>query len=87
MMAAETLLMFCNPLGGLAGDIALMLLARGGVYLAGGILPRIIDSLESSRFRERFEHKGRGGPVVAGIPTYLITHASATLLGCAEIMR
>lgn len=85
--AAETLQMFCNLLGDLTGDIALLLMARGGVYLAGGILPHITDILDSSGFRERFEHKGRGGHVVAGIPTYLITHESATLLGCAELMK
>ena len=79
--------MFCNLLGGLAGDIALIFLARGGVYLAGGILPRIIDILDGSSFRERFERKGRGSHVVAGIPTFLITHKSATLLGCAEMMK
>ncbi len=85
--AAETVLMFCNLLGGLAGDIALIFLARGGVYLAGGILPRIIDILDASSFRKRFEHKGRGSHVVSGIPTFLITHESATLLGCAEMMK
>jgi glucokinase len=81
--AVETVHMFCNLLGGLAGDVALLLLARGGVYLAGGILPRIIDILEASKFCERFELKGRGNPVVAGIPAFLITHDFPTLLGCA----
>ncbi len=81
--AAETVHMFCNLLGGLAGDVALLLLARGGIYLAGGILPRIIDVLAASQFRERFELKGRGNPVVADIPTFLITQDFPTLLGCA----
>ena len=81
--AAETVRMFCDLLGGLAGDVALLLLARGGIYLAGGILPRIVDMLQGSRFRERFESKGRGTPVVADTPTFLITHEFPTLLGCA----
>ena len=82
-MALDTLGMFCDLLGGLAGDVALLFLARGGVYLAGGILPRIVDILKASRFRERFEDKGRGNHVVASIPTCLITHAYPTMLGCA----
>jgi glucokinase len=85
--AAETVHMFCNLLGGLAGDVALLLLARGGVYLAGGILPRIIDILNESKFRERFELKGRGNPVVADTPTFLITHDFPTLLGCAAHLK
>lgn len=85
--AVETLQMFCNLLGALAGDVALVFLARGGVYLAGGILPRIVDILKASRFRERFEHKGRGNPIVASIPTWLITHACPTMLGCAIHLR
>ncbi len=82
-IAVDTLRMFCDLLGGLAGDVALLFLARGGVYLAGGILPRIVDILKASGFRERFEHKGRGNHVVAPIPTCLITHAFPTMLGCA----
>jgi glucokinase len=85
--AAETLRMFCNLLGDLTGDISFLLMARGGVYLAGGILPRITVILVSSRFRERFERKWRGTRVVAGIPTYLVTHEFAALLGCAELMK
>ena len=81
--AAETVRMFCDLLGGLAGDVALLLLARGGVYLAGGILPRIVAMLQRSRFRERFESKGRGTPVVVDTPTFLITHEFPTLIGCA----
>ncbi len=82
-IAARTLKMFCDLLGGLAGDVALLFLARGGVYLAGGILPRIVGILKASRFRERFEDKGRGAHVVAPIPTCLITHAYPTMIGCA----
>ena len=85
--ALETIHMFGNLLGGLAGDVALLFLARGGVYLAGGILSHIVDILPGRGFRERFELKGRGYPVVAEVPTFLITHEFPTLLGCAYYMN
>jgi glucokinase len=65
--------MFFAMLGTVAGDIALTTGARGGVYIAGGIVPRLIDTLEKSEFRERFESKGRYRDYMAAIPTYLIT--------------
>ena len=51
--------MFCAMLGGFAGNVALTYGARGGVYIAGGIAPRILDFLANSEFRRRFEQKGR----------------------------
>ena len=51
--------MFCAMLGGFAGNVALTYGARGGVYIAGGIAPRILDYLIDSEFRRRFEQKGR----------------------------
>ena len=51
--------MFCAMLGAFAGNVALTYGARGGVYIAGGIAPRILDHLAGSAFRQRFEHKGR----------------------------
>jgi glucokinase len=72
-LARKTLQMFFAMLGTVAGDIALTTGARGGVYIAGGIVPRLIDTLEKSEFRERFESKGRYRDYMAAIPTYLIT--------------
>ena len=69
-----------------AGDMALMYLAHGGVYLAGDILLSILEILKRSRFRDRFENKGRGTAVVAQIPTFLITNKSPVLLGCARLL-
>jgi glucokinase len=78
--------MFCAWLGDVAGDLALIYLARGGVYLAGDILLSILEILKRSRFRDRFENKGRGTGVVAQIPTFLIINKSPVLLGCARLL-
>jgi len=80
-----TLARFCAILGSVAGDIALTLGARGGVYVAGGIAPRILPFLKASPFRERFERKGRFQPYLAEVPTWVITHAHAALLGAARV--
>ena len=72
-LARKTMQMFFAMLGTVAGDIALTTGARGGVYIAGGIVPRLIDTLEKSEFRSRFESKGRYGDYMAAIPTYVIT--------------
>jgi glucokinase len=75
---------FCALLGAVAGNIALTFGAHGGVYLAGGILPRIIDELESSLFRSRFDSKGRFGQYLARIPVFVIdSDVSPALLGAS----
>ena len=56
------------------GDAALMFGARGGVYIAGGIVPKLGSRFADSAFRERFEAKGRMRPYLAAIPTYVVTH-------------
>ena len=86
-IAVETIEMFCAWLGEVAGDVALMYLALGGVYLAGDILLSILEVLKHSRFRNRFENKGRGTGVVAQIPTFLITNKFPVLLGCARLLN
>ena len=80
-----TLARFCAILGAVAGDIALTLGARGGVYIAGGIAPRILPFLKASPFRERFERKGRFQPYLEAIPTHVILHTHAALLGAARV--
>ena len=80
---ARTLDSFCAMLGGFAGSVALTLGARGGVYVGGGIVPRLGDYFFHSRFRERFEAKGRFQPYLAGIPTALITDTLAAMGGVA----
>ena len=73
--------MFCAMLGTVAGDAALLFRARGGVYLAGGILPRIIDYVAQSEFRARFEAKGRMRGYLETIPTSIIMHTDPAFLG------
>ncbi len=86
-LAVETLDMFCAWLGDVAGDVALMYMARGGVYLAGDILLTILEILKQSRFRHRFENKGRGTGIVVDTPTFLITLESPVLHGCAYLLK
>jgi glucokinase len=86
-LAIETIEIFCAWLGDVAGDVALMYLAHGGVYLAGDILLSILEILKRSLFRDRFENKGRVTAVVAQIPTFLITNKSPVLLGCTRLLR
>ncbi|MDL4816165.1 glucokinase [Actinomadura opuntiae] len=78
---AETVAMFCALLGSLAGNVALTLGARGGVYLGGGILPRIAGALARSDFRARFEAKPPVEDYVRPVPTALIVHPRPALAG------
>ncbi|RZA19763.1 MAG: glucokinase [Proteobacteria bacterium] len=86
-LALQTLHTFCAILGSVAGDIALTLGARGGVYLAGGILPRFLPFLEQSAFRSRFEAKGSYRSYAAGIGSYVIINKQPGLLGAATYFR
>lgn len=83
----EAVQLFCAFLGTAAGNLALTLGARGGVYLGGGIVPRLGCFIDASRFRERFEAKGRLSPYLAGIPVFAI-HApqSPALMGMASAL-
>jgi glucokinase len=80
-IAQEALDQFCALLGSFAGNVALTFGARGGVFVAGGIAPRIAGYLARSEFRSRFESKGRFQPYLASIPSQVITHAAATFVG------
>ncbi|HYI81785.1 MAG TPA: glucokinase [Acetobacteraceae bacterium] len=83
----ETLSMFCTVLGGVAGDLALLYGARGGVFIAGGIPPRFPEFLAASGFRARFEAKGRFRAWLRPVPTYLVTRPDAPMLGLAALAR
>ncbi|MFZ5720184.1 MAG: glucokinase [Pseudomonadota bacterium] len=83
-LAAETLDRFCAILGAVAGDLALTYGARGGVFVSGGIAPRIADRLAASPFRARFEDKGRLSDFVQPIPTYLVLHPYPAIVGAAR---
>ena len=79
--ALEALNVFCAFLGSVAGNVALMFRARGGVLIAGGIVPRIVDHLPRTNFRERFESKGRLSRYLASIPTGVVMRPDPTFLG------
>jgi glucokinase len=76
---------FCEFLGSIAGDLALTINAFGGIYIAGGILPRFRDALAASSFRQRFESKGRFSKMLSGMPTWLILVDNPGLIGLANM--
>lgn len=82
-VCCKTLEIFCALLGSFAGSVALIVGARNGVYIGGGIVPRLGDFFFQSQFREKFEAKGRLHPYLAQIPTALITDTLAALSGAA----
>jgi glucokinase len=73
--------MFCSLLGTVAGDLALTFCARGGVYIAGGIVPRFANRLVETDFRKQFEGKGRFESYLQDISTNIIVTADASFLG------
>ena len=82
-VAADALRFVVRCLGQFAGDAALVLGARGGVYLGGGITPKILELLKAEPFREAFESKGRMKNYLAPIPIYAVLAEHATLRGAA----
>lgn len=78
---------FCSMLGTVAGNLGLTLGSLGGVYVAGGIVPRFVQHLAASRFRERFEAKGRFRPYLARIPTYVVVHPEPAFLGLMNLLE
>jgi glucokinase len=82
----EAVEMFCAMLGTIAGNLALTLGARGGVYIAGGIVPKLGARFAASRFRDQFEDKGRLRPFLAEIPSCVITHPFPAFLGLAALL-
>jgi len=85
-LVREALAMFCAMLGTAAGNLALILGARGGVYIAGGIVPRLGASFAETGFRQRFEAKGRFQPYLAAIPAYVVTHPIPAFLGLVALL-
>jgi len=80
---AEALEVFCALLGVVAGNLVLTLGARGGLYIGGGIVPKLGDYFHRSPFRSRFEAKGRFVAYLAPVPAYVIRAHNAALLGAA----
>lgn len=82
----HTIATFCGILGSVAGNVALTLGATGGMYIGGGIVPRLGKLFAQSTFRQRFEDKGRLAPYLARIPTWLITEPYPALFGVAALL-
>lgn len=82
-VAIEALDIFVTCLGRLAGDLALVFMSKGGVFLTGGIAQKIVPALKSGRFRTAFEDKAPHSALVRAMPVYVITHPLAPVIGLA----
>ncbi|MDH3913833.1 MAG: glucokinase, partial [Rhodospirillales bacterium] len=78
---------FCAMLGTMAGNLALTFGARGGIYIGGGVVPRFAEFLPASRFRERFESKGRFATYLERIPAFVIVHPDPAFLGLEALVE
>ena len=86
-LALEALDLFCGFLGNVAGNLALTLGARGGVYIGGGVVPRLGAWFDQSSFRARFEAKGRFAAYLAPIPCWVIDpSATPALYGASRAL-
>jgi glucokinase len=85
--AVEAVALFTGWLGSVAGNIALTLGARGGVYIAGGIVAQWGDLFDAKLFRRRFEAKGRMRGFLSPIPCYVVTTKDLAFRGLAEMIR
>ncbi len=83
----EVLELFCGALGTAAGNLAITLGALGGVYIGGGIVPRLGAFFDQSSFRSRFEAKGRFSAYLVAIPTWVITANNPAFRGVAAALR
>lgn len=85
--AERTVALFFEVLGQVAGDLALLLGAWDGVFIAGGIAPRYAALMAESRFRAGFENKGVFAPMMRRIPSALVLHPDPGLLGASQCVR
>ncbi|ANE75510.1 MULTISPECIES: glucokinase [Dickeya] len=83
----RALSLFCVLMGRFGGNLALTLGTFGGVYIAGGIVPRFLEFFRNSGFRGAFEDKGRFRDYLADIPVFMITHPQPGLLGAGAYLR
>ncbi len=83
-LCAATLKVFVSILGAEAGNLALKVLATGGLYLGGGVPPHILPALEEVRFMEAFQNKGRMSDLLARVPVHVILNPRTALLGAAS---
>ena len=85
--AREAVAVFCAMLGTFASNVALTFGARGGIYIMGGIVPKILEIFRHSAFRERFEMKGRYRFYLRAIPTYVVEHPTPAFLGLRTVFE
>mgnify|MGYP004532944849 CR=1 FL=1 len=86
-IAVEAVEMFVTALGRTAGDLALVFMSKGGVFLTGGIAQKIIPALKTGAFRRAFEDKAPHSHLLSTMPVYVITHPLAALAGLAAFAR
>jgi glucokinase len=86
VLCDQVLETFCALLGTVAGNLALTLGAQGGIYIGGGIVPRLGERFARSSFRRRFEGKGRFAGYLAQVPTWVITAEYPAFLGVSAIL-
>ena len=84
-LCRHTLDVFVDALGAAAGDLALTVLASAGIYIGGGIAPRIIGQLRDGAFLRAFHDKGRLSTYIARVPVRVIVNPHVALLGAAAV--
>ena len=85
--AKEALELFCTMLGRVAGDLALTTMAKGGIYVAGGIVAKILPFLQQSGFRQAFEDKAPHSKLLTSISTHVVTTSVPALTGLAAFAK
>ncbi len=85
-LSDQVIEVFCGMLGCAAGNLTVTLGAQGGVYIGGGIVPRLGQRFADSCFRSRFEKKGRFAAYLAQVPTYVITAEYPAFLGVSAVL-
>ena len=86
-LALQSLNMFCSGMGSAAGNLALTYGAKGGIYIAGGVVPKFIDFFINSDFRHKFEEKGRFVSYLKPIPIFIVVRENLGLLGAAKKLK
>jgi glucokinase len=84
-LCKQALELFCKLFGAEAGNFALKTLATGGIFVTGGIAPRIMDTLTAGGFREAFVEKDRMRPLLEQMPVQVVLDTQAGLLGAASV--
>ncbi|MFT7048143.1 MAG: glucokinase [Halioglobus sp.] len=87
LCSVKTIDDFFAILAAVAGDVALMMGATGGVYISGGIVPRLLENFDAKTFRHRFEDKGRASDLCVIAPLAIVLAKQPGLRGCVAVLR